>query len=174
MPIKNDNDAEATEASAQKAKPKSSRRWSREFALQGLYEHYVGKQDAVSIRLRIEADEDFKRCDKEFFREMWRGLTEDWESLIASVQPHIDRPFAEVSPIERGNIIIGAWELKYRLDIPYRVVINESVELAKSFGGTDGHKWVNGVLDKLAPESRAAEVAAAPARAARGARAPRN
>jgi transcription antitermination protein NusB len=167
MPIKNENDAGATEAPAPKAKPKSSRRWSREFALQGLYEHYVGKQDPVSIRLRIEADENFKRSDKEFFREMWRGLTDDWESLIASVQPHIDRPFAEVSPIERGNIIIGAWELKHRLDIPYRVVINESVELAKSFGGTDGHKWVNGVLDKLAPELRAAEVAAAPARGAR-------
>jgi transcription antitermination protein NusB len=171
MPIKNDNDAGATEVPAHKIKPKSSRRWSREFVLQGLYEHYVGKQDPVSIRLRIEADEDFKRSDKEFFREMWRGLTEDWESLIALVQPHIDRPFAEVSPIERGNIIIGAWELKHRLDIPYRVVINESVELAKSFGGTDGHKWVNGVLDKLAPELRAAEVAAAPARAARGPRA---
>lgn len=156
--------ATPTALAAQKAKPKSSRRWSRELALQGLYEHYVGKQDPVSIRLRVESDDDFKRCDKDFFREMWRGLIEDWEALIALVQPHIDRPFAEVSPIERGNIIIGAWELKHRLDIPYRVVINESVELAKSFGGTDGHKWVNGVLDKLAPELRADEVAAAPAR----------
>jgi transcription antitermination protein NusB len=158
------------ETPATKPKPKSSRRRSREFALQGLYEYYVGKQDPVSIRLRIESDEDFKRCDKEFFREMWRGLTEDWESLIASVQPHVDRPFAEVSPIERGNIIIGAWELKHRLDIPYRVVINESVELAKAFGGTDGHKWVNGVLDKLALELRAEELAAAPARGTRGVR----
>jgi N utilization substance protein B len=78
------------------------------------------------------------------------------------VQTYVDRPFAQISPIERSIILIGAWELQSRLDIPYRVAINESVELAKSFGGTDGHKWVNGVLDKLAPILRADEVAAAP------------
>ena len=147
---------------APKAKPKSARRWAREFAVQGLYEFYVGRHDPVSIRLRTESDEDFRRADKEFFREMWRGLFEDWEPLVALVQPHIDRPFAQVSPIERSVILIGAWELKNRLDIPYRVAINESVELAKSFGGTDGHKWVNGVLDKVAPLLRADEVAAGP------------
>jgi transcription antitermination protein NusB len=147
-------------ADAPKPKPKSARRWSRELALQGLYEYYVAKHDPVTIRLRIEGDDDFKRADKEFFREMWRGLTDDWEALVALVQPHLDRKFDEVSPIERGNILIGAWELKHRIDIPYRVAINESVELAKSFGGTDGHKWVNGVLDKLAPLLRADEVAA--------------
>ncbi len=147
---------------AAKAKPKSARRWAREFALQGLYEFYVAGHDPVSIRLGAEKQDDFKRTDKEFFREMWRGLTEDWEALVLVVQPHIDRSFAQVSPIERSVILIGAWELKNRLDIPYRVAINESVELAKSFGGTDGHKWVNGVLDKLAPLLRADEVAAGP------------
>jgi len=147
---------------APKAKPKSARRRAREFAVQGLYEFYVGGHDPVSIRLRTESDEDFKRADKEFFREMWRGLSEDWEPLVALVQPHIDRPFAQVSPIERSVILIGTWELKNRLDIPYRVAINESVELAKSFGGTDGHKWVNGVLDKLTPLLRADEVAVGP------------
>ena len=151
---------------APKAKPKSARRWAREFALQGLYEFYVAGHDPVSIRLRTEDDQDFKRADKEFFREMWRGLTVDWEAIVALVQPHIDRPFVQVSPIERSVIVIGAWELKNRPDIPYRVAINESVELAKSFGGTDGHKWVNGVLDKVAPLLRAEEVAA-------GSRAPR-
>ena len=147
---------------APKAKPKSARRWAREFAVQGLYEFFVGGHDPVSIRLRTESDEDFKRADKEFFREMWRGLSEDWEPLVALVQPYIDRPFAQVSPIERSVILIGTWELKNRLDIPYRVAINESVELAKSFGGTDGHKWVNGVLDKIAPLLRADEAAAGP------------
>lgn len=154
----------APAAEAPKPKPKSARRWSRELALQGLYEFYVGKHDPVSIRLRTEGEDDFKRCDKEFFRELWRGLSEDRESLIAIVQPHVDRAFEQISPIERGIILIGSWELKNRLDIPYRVVINESVELAKSFGGTDGHKWVNGVLDKVAPVLRAEEVAAAPPR----------
>ena len=152
-------------ASRTQAKPKSARRWAREFALQGLYEFHVAKHDPVSIRLRAESDEDFKRCDKAFFREMWQGLTEDREALVVIAQPHVDRPFAQISPIERGIILIGTWELKSRLDIPYRVAINESVELAKSFGGTDGHKWVNGVLDKVAPILRADEVAAAkPAR----------
>ena len=149
-------------ATQAKPKPKSARRWAREFALQGLYEFYVAKHDAVSIRLRTEADEDFKRCDKAFFREMWKGMTDDLESLVVIAQPHVDRPFAQISPIERGIILIGTWELKSRLDIPYRVAINESVELAKSFGGTDGHKWVNGVLDKVAPLLRADEVAAGP------------
>lgn len=142
-----------------KPKPKSARRWAREFALQGLYEFYVAEHDPVAIRLRAESDEDFKRCDKAFFREMWKGLTDDWEALVVIAQPHVDRPFAQISPIERGIILIGTWELKSRLDIPYRVAINESVELAKTFGGTDGHKWVNGVLDKVAPILRADEVA---------------
>jgi transcription antitermination protein NusB len=143
----------------QKPKPKSARRWAREFAVQGLYEYYVAKHDPVTVRLRIEGDEDFKRADKDFFREMWRGLSEDWLLLVETVEPHLDRKFDEVSPIERGIVLIGTWELKHRLDIPYRVAINESVELAKTFGGTDGHKWVNGVLDKLAPSLRIDEIA---------------
>jgi transcription antitermination protein NusB len=142
-----------------KPKPKSARRRSRELALQGLYEYYVAGHEPAMIRLRIEGEEDFKRADKDFFRELWLGVSEDWAALIEIVQPHLDRKFEEVSPIERGIVVIGAWELKHRLDIPYRVAINESVELAKSFGGTDGHKWVNGVLDKLAPTLRSAEVA---------------
>ena len=149
-------------ATESKPKPKSARRWAREFALQGLYELYVAAHDPVSIRLRAESDEDFKRCDKAFFREMWQGLTDDREALVIIAQPHVDRPFAQISPIERAIILIGTWELKSRLDIPYRVAINESVELAKSFGGTDGHKWVNGVLDKVAPILRTDEVGAGP------------
>ena len=79
---------------------------------------------------------------------------------LAIAQPHVDRAFEQISPVERGVILIGTWELKHRLDIPYRVVINESVELAKSFGGTDGHKYVNGVLDKAAGDLRPVEVKA--------------
>jgi transcription antitermination protein NusB len=162
-----DNHKTATSAPEPKPKPKSGRRCAREFALQGLYEFYVAKHDPATIRLHIEGHEDFKHSDKDFFREMWRGVIEDSAALIALVEPHLDRKFDEVSPIERANILIGAWELKHRLDVPYRVAINESVELAKSFGGTDGHKWVNGVLDKLAPMLRADEVAAAPVRSHR-------
>lgn len=150
---------------ARAGKPKSARRWAREFAVQALYEWLVAGHEAAAVRLRTEGDADFKRADKEFFRALWTGVTTDGEALIALVQPHVDRPFAQVSPVERSIILIGAWELRARLDIPYRVAINESVELAKTFGGTDGHKWVNGVLDKLAPLLRADEVAATPARA---------
>jgi len=160
---KTDNEA----APAKATKPKSARRWAREFAVQALYELFVAGHEVAAVRLRTEGDPDFKRADKEFFRELWTGVTGDTDALIGAVQPHIDRPFEQVSPIERSIILIGAWELRQRLDIPYRVVINESVELAKTFGGTDGHKWVNGVLDKLAPLLRAEEVAAAPARGRR-------
>lgn len=154
-------DGGATQTSARPAapaiKPKSARRWAREFALQGLYERLVAGHEAGMIRLRAEAEADFKRVDKNFYREIWNGVNENGDALAALISPHLDRPIDQVSPIERGILIIGAWELQARLDIPYRVVINESVELAKSFGGTDGHKWVNGVLDKLAPTLRADE-----------------
>ena len=154
-------------ASAKAGKPKSARRWAREFAVQALYELFVAGHEIAAVRLRTEGDPDFRRADKEFFRELWTGVTTDTDALINAVQPHVDRPFEQVSPIERSIILIGAWELRQRLDIPYRVAINESVGLAKTFGGTDGHKWVNGVLDKLAPLLRAEEVAAAPARGKR-------
>ncbi len=168
-----DNEVAATAgASAQPtggkpARPKSARRWARELAVQALYELFVAGHEVAAVRSRTESDPDFKRADKEFFRELWTGVTGDVDALIGAVQPHVDRPFAQVSPIERSIILIGAWELRQRVDIPYRVVINESVELAKTFGGTDGHKWVNGVLDNLAPLLRADEVAAAPARSKR-------
>ncbi|MBP6528514.1 MAG: transcription antitermination factor NusB [Burkholderiales bacterium] len=154
--------AVAATAPVAKAKPKSARRWAREFALQAAYELFVADHDPGTIRIRTEGDENFKRADKDFFRELWTGLSEGRTQLEALVQTYVDRPFAQISPIERSIILIGAWELQSRFDIPYRVAINESVELAKSFGGTDGHKWVNGVLDKLAPILRADEVAAAP------------
>ena len=95
-----------------------------------------------------------------YFDELWRGVTGDYDALVAAFEPHLSRKAADLSPIERAILVIGAWELKSRLDIPYRVVINEAVELAKSFGATDGHRFVNGVLDKTAADLRAAEIAA--------------
>jgi N utilization substance protein B len=87
-------------------------------------------------------------------------VTGDYDTLMAAVEPHLARKAADLSPIERAILVIGAWELRSRLDIPYRVVINEAVELAKDFGATDGHRFVNGVLDKVAADLRAAEIAA--------------
>ena len=87
-------------------------------------------------------------------------MTRENETLLAALAPHLDRKAADMSPIERAILVIGAWELVHRVEIPYKVVINEAVEIARSFGGTDGHKYVNGVLDKLAADVRATEIAA--------------
>ena len=93
-----------------------------------------------------------------YFDELWAGVTAEEDALIESITPWLDRNASALSPIERAILVIGTWELKHRLEIPYRVVINEAVELAKSYGGTDGHKFVNGVLDKVAAEVRADEI----------------
>jgi N utilization substance protein B len=87
-------------------------------------------------------------------------VTAGWETLLAGAAPHAARAIADLSPVERAIIAIGAWELGQRVEIPYKVVIDEAIELAKSYGGTDGHKFVNGVLDKVARDVRAPEIAA--------------
>jgi transcription antitermination protein NusB len=88
-------------------------------------------------------------------------VTSQYPALLETLAPVVDRKLEGLSPIERAVLVVGAWELSHRLDIPYRVVIDEAVEIAKSYGGTDGYKFVNGVLDKLAPRLRAAEMRAA-------------
>jgi N utilization substance protein B len=98
--------------------------------------------------------------DRAYFDELWRGVTGDYDALLAELSPHVDRSVDALSPIERAVLAIGAWELVNRLDIPYRVVINEAVELAKRYGGTDGHKFVNAVLDRVAARLRADEIRA--------------
>jgi N utilization substance protein B len=137
----------------------SPRRRARELALQGLYERQLAGTAQDHIAADLAASPGFKRADQPYFADLWRGIVGDYDALLARVAPHLDRAVASVSPIERGCLVIGAWELVNRREIPYRVVINEAVELAKAFGGTDGHKYVNGVLDKLAADVRAAEVA---------------
>ena len=116
--------------------------------------------------MQLESSKGYERADAEYFEAMWRGLGEHADARVESLAPLLDRKPAELSPIERAILAIGAWELDERPEIPYRVVINEAVELAKSFGGIDGHKFVNGVLDKLAARIRPEEVEAA--RAKRG------
>ena len=99
-------------------------------------------------------------ADAVYFDEIWNGVNGQYDELLSALSPHLSRDAAALSPIERAILLIGAWELTSRTEIPYRVVINEAVELAKSFGATDGHRFVNGVLDKLAAGARAAEIAA--------------
>ena len=139
--------------------------------MHGLYERQLSKRADREIAASLLTDparddgddvqsEPAPEPDRRYFDELWRGVTSDYESLLAELAPHVDRNVDALSPIERAVLVIGAWELAHRLDIPYRVVINEAVELAKRYGGTDGYKFVNGVLDKVAARIRAVEIRA--------------
>jgi N utilization substance protein B len=139
--------------------PKSSRRRSRELALQGLYEWLLNGADGPSIEAHLALDNPgFEKADREHFRSLLYGTVEAIEELHASITPFLDRPVAELSPVEHASLLLGAFELLRHPEIPYRVVINEAVELTKTFGGTDGFKYVNGVLDRVAAKLRAVEV----------------
>ena len=141
---------------------KSQRRRSRELALQGLYEWLLAGGDAEAIGAHMREHDGFDKCDSAHFDALLQGCIADSAALDAVLARHVDRKTTELSPVEHGVLLIGVYELEHCIDIPYKVAINEAVELAKSFGGTDGHKWVNGVLDKVAPLLRADEVAAGP------------
>jgi len=141
--------------------PKSTRRRSREIALQGLYEWLLSGSDAGVIEAHMREQEGFDKIDTAHFDALLHGCINEAADLDAVLARHVDRKTTELSPIEHGVLMIGAYELKHCIEIPYKVAINEAVELAKSFGGTDGHKYVNGVLDKTAADLRPVEVAAA-------------
>ena len=147
------------------AKPKSARRRSREVALQGLYEWLVSGAEASAIDAHMHEQDGFDKCDAAHFDALLHGCINEAADIDALLSNHVDRKTTLLSPIEHGVLMIGVYELKHCISIPYKVAINEAVELAKSFGGTDGHKYVNGVLDKAAAELRTLEVEAA--RAAR-------
>jgi N utilization substance protein B len=138
---------------------KSPRRRAREFVVQGLYQYLVGGQDTAAIEAQAAGVAGFDKGDTELYKSLLHDTMDNAAGLRELLAPHIDRKWEEVSPIERSILLLGACELKHHVDTPYRVVINEAIELAKTFGGTDGHKFVNGVLDKLAPSLRPTEAA---------------
>lgn len=141
-----------------KASDKSGRTRAREFALQALYQHLVGRNEAQDIDLFTRDLSGFHKADSAHFDALLHGCIAECAELDTAISPLLDRPLAEISPIERGVLWIGAYEFRHCVDVPWRVVINECIELAKSFGGTDGHKYVNGVLNELAPVWRPLEV----------------
>jgi N utilization substance protein B len=145
---------------ARPARPKSPRRRSREVALQGLYEWLIGGAEAAVIDAHMQEQDGFEKCDRAHYDALLHGCIGECAALDAVLARHVDRKTSMLSPVEHGVLLIGVYELTHCLDIPYRVAINEAVELAKAFGGTDGHKYVNGVLDKAAGDIRPAEVAA--------------
>lgn len=149
-----------TSTGVRKAASKSDRSRSREFAVQALYQVLVGKNDAESVDAFTRDLAGFSKADSTHFDALLHGCSEQAATLDELILPLLDRKLAEISPVEHAVMWIGAYELQHCLDVPWRVVLNECVELAKEFGGTDGHKYVNGVLNGLARKLREAEVAA--------------
>jgi N utilization substance protein B len=143
----------------------------RDFAVQHIAERLAGGQDPqvvqrlaglegedLEARVHALAVAEFEKCDRVYLDELLQGCIEGVAELDRVLARFVDRPTRQLSPIEHAALLIGAFELQSRVDVPYRVAINEAVELAKAFGGTDGHKYVNGVLDKVATELRGDEV----------------
>lgn len=144
-----------------KGPPKSARRRAREFALQGIYHWLLNREDAGVIDAHMRGVTGFSRADRDHFDAVFHGVIAHADSLRAEFMPYVDRSITELSPVEHGVLLLGSFELAHHLEVPYRVVINEAVDVAKDYGGTDGFKFVNGVLDKVALKLRAAEISGA-------------
>jgi N utilization substance protein B len=138
----------------------SARRQARALAMQALYSWHMAGQPLNEIEAQFRVDNDFSAVDGAYFHEILHGVPRQKSEIDGAFESLLDRPLDEIDPVELAILRLSTYELKNRVDIPYRVVINEGIELAKVFGATDGHKFVNGVLDKLAPSLRAAEVSA--------------
>ncbi|WP_051085446.1 transcription antitermination factor NusB [Hahella ganghwensis] len=134
------------------------RRRARRLVLQALYQWQMASSSASQVEAEFIIDNDMEKVDREFFSALLRGIISEVKALDEVLAPCLDRKVEDLDPIELSVIRMGAYELKNRIDVPYRVAINEAVELTKKFGGTDGHKFVNSVLDKLAPKFRQVEI----------------
>lgn len=135
----------------------AQRRKARHFGLQALYQWTLSDASLVDIDAEFRVDNDFRHTDGEYFQALLRGVMQDVEALEALFSPLLDRALDDLDPIERNLLRMGTFELKERIDVPYKVVINEAVSLAKKFGATESHRYINGVLDKVASELRTAE-----------------
>ena len=155
----------ASAGATSRGNTRSARRRAREFALQGVYSWLIrgdeSLRDAGEIDAHIRDSEEFRDADAAWYKTVLHGVLKHAPELRERFVPYIDRNIDELSPIEHGILLIGSYELVHHIEVPYRVAINEAVELAKSFGGTDGFKFVNGVLDKVAADVRSTEVQAA-------------
>ena len=149
-----------TDHNLRKASARAARTRARGFALQALYQFMVGGNPAEEVDTFTRDLSGFHKADAVHFDALFHGCAQQAAELDARILPLLDRKLAELSPIEHAVLWIGAYELQHCIDIPWRVVLNESIDLAKEFGGTDGHKYVNGILNGLAPTLRAAEVKA--------------
>lgn len=133
---------------------------ARRRALQAVYAWQLSNTPIAKVIEQFRHEQDMEVADLVYFEDLVNGVAGQLAELDAALAAYLDRDIGQVDPIERAVLRIATYELRHRLDVPYRVVINEGIELAKVFGATDGHKFVNGVLDKLAPRLRADEVRA--------------
>ena len=139
----------------------AQRRKARHYALQALYQWHMAGASPTVIETEFRADYDFEVVDLEYFQALVHGVPAQVDELDALIEPLLDRKLAELDPVERSLLRLGSYELRERLDVPYRVVINEAVALAKKFGASESFRYINGVLDRLAGDLRAPEVRAA-------------
>jgi len=143
--------------SSKKPNP-AHRRKARKLALQALYQWHIAEAPVAQIEAEFLADNDMSKVDQEYFTEVLRGVPRSKSELDGHIEKHTDRLVNQMTPVEIAILRMGAYELMHRIDVPYKVIINEGVELSKSFGANEAHKFVNGVLDKMAQELRIPEV----------------
>lgn len=154
-----DANSSSTPDSGKPVQPKAGdRRRARVMAMQGLYQRHFSKSAISDIEAEFMVDNDMSKVDLLYFRDLLRGTSREQPELDRLIEPFLDRPLQEVDPVEMAIVRLGAYELKFRLDVPYKVVINEGIEMAKRFGGTEGHRFVNSLLDKLSRRLRLAEI----------------
>lgn len=154
-----DTTSSSASTPATSAKGKGNRRLSRELVLKGLYQHFLSNNTETSIMSQLAEDTAFARADQGYCTKLLHGVLENLDGLHLKLGSFLDRKVEELSPVEHAILCIAAYELAFDPSIPYRVVINEGIELAKRYGGTDGHKYVNGVLDQMAADLRPNEAA---------------
>ena len=138
----------------------AQRRKARHFGLQALYQWTLSGADLADIEAEFRVDNDFRHTDGDYFTAVLKGVTADVDAIESLFAPALDRALDDLDPIERNLLRLGTFELRDRIDVPYKVVINEAVSLAKKFGATDSHRYINGVLDKVARDLRTIELAA--------------
>ncbi|MET0988125.1 MAG: transcription antitermination factor NusB [Steroidobacteraceae bacterium] len=139
------------------ARSSRARSQARKLAMQALYQWQLTQQSATDIESQFVSDDEFGGADHEYFHELIDQCITREQELDSSTSKYVDRPLDQLDPVERAILLIGMYELEHRLEIPYRVVINEAVELGKRFGATDAHKYLNAVLDRASKDKREAE-----------------
>lgn len=141
------------------SKPKEKQK-ARRMLLQALYSWDVGGTDLVDIEAEFHTDNDMSKVDTALFHTILFGVPKNLAQIDGTYSPHLDRENKQLDPVSRAVLRLSSYEMVFSIDVPYKVVINEGVNLAKTYGPTDAYKFINGVLDKVAIEHRAVEVAA--------------